>query len=86
MFGNMGDMMKQLQMLQKLMKDENFKAFISHPKMKELTKNPEFLQVLKSKDMDALKALKDHPKFAETMKDPEVVALLQKVNFKELLG
>ena len=32
MFDKMGSMMEQLKLMQRLMKDENFRAFIGHPK------------------------------------------------------
>lgn len=83
MFGKMGDMMKQLQLVQKLMKDENFKAFISHPKMQELIKDPEFMVLMKKQDMTALQR---HAKFGSVMRDPEILALIQKVDFKKLMA
>lgn len=83
MFGKMGDMMKQIQMMQKLMKDENFKAFISHPKMQALIQDPEFMQLMKKQDMAALQK---HPKFGSVMKDPEVLELIRKIDFKKLMS
>lgn len=83
MFGKMGDMMKQLQLMQKLMKDENFKAFISHPKMQELIKDAEFMALMKKQDMAALQK---HPKFGSVMRDPEILALLGKIDFKKLMA
>ena len=43
----MKGMMGQFQMMQKLMADENFKAFISHPKVQEVFKDSEFKEVAK---------------------------------------
>lgn len=83
MFGKMGDMMKQLQMVQKLMKDENFKAFISHPKMQELIKDPEFMELMKKQNMPALQK---HPKFGTVMRDPEMLELIRKIDFKKLMA
>lgn len=83
MFGKMGDMMKQLQLMQKLMKDENFKAFISHPKMQELIRDPEFMELMKKQDMPALQK---HPKFGTTMRDPEILALIRKIDFQKLMA
>ena len=83
MFGKMGDMMKQLQMMQKLMKDENFKAFISHPKMQELIKDPDFMALMKKQDMPALQK---HPKFGSVMRDPEILELIRKIDFKTLMA
>ncbi len=83
MFGKMGNMMKQIQMMQKLMKDENFKAFISHPKMQELIKDPQFMELMKKQDMPALQK---HPKFGSVMKDPEILELIRKIDFKKLMA
>ena len=77
MFGKMKDMMQQLQMMQKLMKDENFKAFISHPKVQAVMKDPEFQELIKKQDW--LK-LGTHPKLAALMKDPEVAPLMAKLD------
>ena len=77
MFGKMKDMMQQLQMMQKLMKDENFKAFISHQKVQAVMKDPEFQELIKKQDW--LK-LGTHPKLAALMKDPEVAPLMAKLD------
>lgn len=83
MFGKMNDMMKQMQMAQKLMKDDNFKAFMSHPKIQAIFMDPEFQEVLKTQDQ--IKIL-NHPKLAGLKNDPEVVGLLSKLDFKKLMG
>ena len=83
MFGKMGDMMKQMQMVQKLMKDENFKAFISHPKMQEMIRDAEFMELMKKQDLPALQR---HTRFGAVMRDPEILGLIQKVDFKKLMG
>ncbi len=77
MFDGMKDMMGQFQMMQKLMADDNFKAFISHPKVQEIFKDPEFKEVAKSKDFT--KILSD-PKFAALMRDPALAALMAKID------
>jgi len=74
-------MMKQIKLIQRLMKNENFRALMSHPKMQELIKDPEFVEILKSKDTDKLKS---HPRFTHVMSDPEVAELLKKVNIQDL--
>ena len=79
MFGKMKDMMGQMQMMQKLMQDENFKAFISHPKVQELFRDPEFKDVAKTRDFAKIAA---HPKFAALARDPELSQLLVKINPK----
>ncbi len=77
MFGGMKDMAAQMQMMQKLMKDENFRAFVSHPKIQELFRDPEFKDVAKGRDFSQIAT---HPKFAALMKDPELSSLLMKIN------
>ena len=79
MFGKMKDMMGQMQMMQKLMQDENFKVFISHPKVQELFRDPEFKDVAKTRDFAKIAA---HPKFAALARDPELSQLLVKINPK----
>ena len=83
MFGKMKDMMQQFQMMQKLMKDENFKAFITHPKVQELLKDPEFQDLIKSQDMSKIMT---HPKFSAFREDSELAALASKLNLKDLQG
>ena len=82
MFGKMKGMMEQMQMMQRLMQDENFKAFISHPKVQELFKDPTFKEVDKSQDFTRIAA---HPRFAAVLRDPEVAALMAKINPQQLL-
>lgn len=83
MFGNMKNMMQQIQMAQKLMKDENFKAFMAHPKVKSVFADPEFQTVMKSNDAQKIMT---HPKLASLKGDPELAELLKKVDFKGLFG
>ena len=77
MFGKMKGMMQQMQMMQKLMKDENFKAFIGHPKVQTLLRDPEFQELIKKQDFMKLGT---HPKLAAMMNDPEVKPLMAKLN------
>lgn len=77
MFDGMKNMAAQMQMMQRLMKDENFRAFVSHPKIQELFKDPEFKDIAKSRDFSQIAT---HPKFAALMKDPELSSLLMKIN------
>ena len=77
MFDRMKGMMGQMQMMQALMKDENFKAFISHPRVQELFRDPEFKEVAGARDFGRIAA---HPRFVEVTRDPEVAALLVKIN------
>ena len=83
MFGNFKDMMGQFQMMQRLMQDENFKAFISNPKVQELFKDPEFKEVAQSRDFQKIMT---HPRFAELMRDPELASLLAQIDFKSLMN
>ena len=77
MFEKFKGMADQFQMVQKMMQDEDFKAFISHPKIQALFKDPEFREVVKTKDFAKILS---NPNFAELMKDPEVAALVAKLN------
>ena len=83
MFGPMKDMAAQFQMMQRLMKDENFKAFIAHPDIQELFRDPEFRDVAKTRDFTKILA---HPKFAAALRDPELSALMAKVDLKGILA
>ena len=81
MFDKMKGMMKQMQLMQKLMKDEHFKAFISHPKVQELFKDPEFQELIKKQDMAKLQS---HPKLMAMLNDPDVRPLMAKIDPKAL--
>ena len=76
MFGNMKDMAAQMQAMQRMMQDENFRAFVSHPKVQALFRDPEFKEVAKSRDFGKIAT---HPKFAAMAQDPEVSKLLLKI-------
>jgi hypothetical protein len=82
MFGQMKEMAGQFQMLQRLMQDEHFKAFVSHPKTQELFRDPEFKEVAKTRDLPKILA---HPKFAPLMKDPELAGLIAKIGASGVL-
>jgi len=77
MFEKFKGMAEQFQMMQKMMQDEDFKAFISNPKIQALFQDPEFKDVAKTRDFGKILA---NPKFAELMRDPEVAALVAKLN------
>ena len=77
MLENIKDMMGQFQIMQRLMADENFKAFIAHPKVQEVFKDSEFKEIAKSKDFSKILS---NPKFASLMRDPELAALMAKIN------
>ena len=82
MFDALKDKVKQLQMMQRLMKDEQFRALITHPKVQELLKDPEFQRLVSSKEMSKIIA---HPKLASLMRDPELAPLLMKLDPKKFL-
>lgn len=81
MFGKMKGMMEQMQLMQRLMRDENFKAFLSHPKVQELFKDETFKAVAQSRDFMKIAS---HSKFAQILRDPEVAALMAKINPQQL--
>ena len=81
MFGKIKNAMDQLKMMQQLMKDDNFKAFISHPKVQAMLKDSEFQQLIKQQNWVKLGT---HPKLAALMKDPEVAPLMAKIDPKAL--
>ena len=72
----------QFQMMQRLMADENFKAFISHPKVHEVFRDPEFKEVAKSHDFGRIAA---NPKFTALTSDPELAALMAKIDPKKFM-
>ncbi len=80
MFGKMKDMAAQMQIIQKLMKDENFKALIAHPRMQELMKDPDFLELMKTKDFEKAAS---NPKLAGLKSDPELLQLMSKVSLPQ---
>ncbi len=82
MFGKINDMMKQVKMMQRLMKDEHFKALIGHPKVQELLKDKQFQELIKSQNVGKIVT---HPKLAALMRDPEVGPLLKNINPQTLL-
>ena len=81
MFGQMKDMMGQFQKMQKLMQDENFRAFIAHPKVQALFKDDEFKELAKTKDFSKITS---HPKLLNLMHDPELAAVMSKLNLQSL--
>ena len=82
MFEKLQDKWQQLQMLQKLMKDEHFKAFLSHPKVQAAFQDPTLQQALKSQEMAKIAG---HPKLLALMRDPEVAPLIAKLNPQDLI-
>ena len=82
MFDKMKNMAEQMAMMQKLMKDENFRAFISNPKVQEMMRDPDFQDAVKKQDGARLMA---NPRFAALKSDPELSELLSRVDiFKSL--
>ena len=72
----MGEHEMKMEMIQKLMLNEHFRAFIAHPKTQELFRDPEFKEVAQSRDFARIMA---HPKFMELARDPELSQLLVKI-------
>lgn len=82
MFDKMRGAMQQYQAMQRLMQNEDFKKFISHPKVQLLFQDPEFKEIAKTRDFAKIMM---HPKFTALMRDPEVGPLLAKLNPKDFL-
>ena len=76
MFEKFKNMTDQIQMAQKLMKDENFRNFMMHPKVQELLKDPQFQESLKKQDPSQLF---NHPKVLALQTDPEIARLAAKL-------
>ena len=81
MLSQMKDMAGQFQIVQRLMGDPHFKAFISHPKVQEVFCDPEFKEIAGQKNFSRILS---HPKFAALMKDPEAAQLMAKIDLKKL--
>lgn len=77
MFDHLKSTFDQIQTFQRLMKDENVKALLSHPKVQEVFQDPEFQKIVMEKNLFKIGS---HPKFAVLMQDPEVRNLVQKLN------
>lgn len=73
---------QQIQLMQKLMKDENFRKFMMHPKVQELFKDPEFMEAMKNKDAAKLMG---NPKIREFQADPELRELMGKLDLGQLM-
>ncbi len=76
MFGKFKDMAQQMAMVQKLMKDENFRNFMMHPKVQELLRDPAFQESMKKNDPSQLF---NHPKVVALQSDPEIARLAAKL-------
>ena len=69
--------MDQFQTVQRLMKDENFRAFIANPKVQEVFKDPEFQKIIQENNIFKFMS---HSKFSSLMQDPEIRVLILKLN------
>jgi len=76
MFDKFKSMGEQLKLMQRLMQDKKFQAFLMNPKVQELLRDPEFQAIAQSKDIEKMKS---HPKFAAMMKDPELLQAIQQL-------
>lgn len=83
MFNTMGDMFKQLHAAQRLMRDEKFRALISHPKVQAAFQDPDIRALLTAQDPAKLMA---HPKLAALLRDPDVSQLFAQLDPKTLTG
>ena len=77
MFDKIKDVLGNAQMMQKMMQDESFRAFISHPKVQELFRDAEFKEVAKTRDFSKIAG---HPKFMALSQDSELSTLMLKIN------
>lgn len=71
-FSNLNDLIN-------IAKDENFRKFLSHPKVQALMKDPEFEKAVKEKNMMKLMS---NPEFMSVMKDPELRTALEQMQQK----
>lgn len=76
MFDKFKNAAQQMAMVQKLMKDENFRNFMTHPKVQELLRDPQFQESMKNNDPSQLF---NHPKVLALQSDPEVARLAAKL-------
>ncbi len=82
MFEQIKGMAGKFQMMQKMMQDEDFKAFVSNPKIQALFGDPEFKEIAKTRDFSKILT---NPKFSGLMKDPEIASLVAKLNPKKFI-
>ena len=80
MFGGLGDAMKNMGKMQKLMKDDNFKSFLDHPGVKEMMEDAEFQNAIKSKNY---MKLMQNSKLMKLMQDPEIQSKISKLNVND---
>ena len=83
MFGNLRELMKQFQTMQRAMGNEHVKALLGHPKVQAVLLDAEIQALIKAQDLTKVAV---HPKFAALMRDPEVASLLSRVNPQQLLN
>ncbi len=83
MFDKFKNAADQFKMMQKMMQDENFRAFMQHPKVQAIFRDPEFQEVVRSKDQAKIM---NHPKMKTLTTDPEILQLMTKIKFQDLFG
>ena len=81
MFKGLQSTWQQLQLFQRLMKDDNVKALLSHPKFQTFMRDPAFQAVVKTKD-----AAKIAARLAPLRRDPELGPLLSKIDPRTFLS
>ncbi len=82
MFDQVKQQWKMMQMMQRLMKDENFKALMAEPRVQELMKDADFQALIKTQDPTKIAA---SPKLAAIMRDPEIAKKFAKLDLKSLM-
>ena len=80
MFEKFGNSINQLKMMQELMKDENFRALMSNPKVREVFMDPEFQKLVKENNLSKVIT---HPKFSIIMSDPDIMQRMSKLNLRK---
>lgn len=81
MFDSQKNWLGQFEKMKQWLKDEDFRAFLSHPKVQELLKDDEFRKTLEEKNMFKLMA---NPKISALMSDPETRSFMMKLHSKSL--
>jgi len=79
MFDGMNDTKQQMELIQKLLKDENFRQLMMHPKFQSLMQDAEFMEAVKSRDKSQIMT---HPKFVELKDEPGLKDLFTKIDFE----
>lgn len=79
MLGKMGSWFQAVKNSMEMSKDDDFKKLLSHPKVKDLLKDKEFLSAMQAQN--AAKII-SHPRFSELLQDPELLEVIESINLK----